>query len=102
MFGLPVEAQAVIAALRQEMQMAAHRPQEVLAFLEDREFLAREGALLGQLVGRIGGVEELGDPEQRVEIAQAALAVLDIGLDEIAALARLVDGGVALGQACRR
>ena len=30
-FGLLVEAQAVIAAPRQEMQMAAHRPQEVLA-----------------------------------------------------------------------
>ena len=39
--GLPVEAQPVIAALRQEMQVAAHRPQEALALLEDRQFLAR-------------------------------------------------------------
>ena len=38
---LAVEAQPVIAALGEEMQVAAHRPQEALAFLEDREFLAQ-------------------------------------------------------------
>ena len=86
--GLAVEAQPVVAALRQEVQVAAHRPEKVLALLEDRQLLAGEGALLGELVGGVGGVEELGDPEQRVEIAQAALAILHVGLDQIAALAR--------------
>ena len=41
---------------------------------------------------------KFGDPEQRVEIAQAALAVLDVGLDEIAAFARLEMALVALGE----
>ena len=80
------------------MQMAAHRPQEIFAFLEDGEFFAREGALDREFLGRIGGIDEFGDPEQRVEIAQAALAVLDIGLDQIAAGARLVMAFVALAE----
>ena len=62
------------------MQMTAHRPQEILAFLEIGKLVAREGALGGQFIGDVGGVKKLGDPEERVEIAQATLAVLDIGL----------------------
>src|SRR5262249_8668294 len=99
--GLPVEAQTVFGALGEEMQMATHRPQQVLAFLETSQLFAREHALLGQLLARIGAGQELGDPEQRMEIAQAALAVLHIGLDEITALARLEMPLVALGELAR-
>ena len=67
-FGLPVKAQSIITALGQKMQMTAHRPEEALAFFEHREFVAREYALLCQLIGRLGGVQELGNPEQRVEV----------------------------------
>src|SRR5213078_4751767 len=35
----------------------------------------------------------LGDPEQRVQVAQAALALLDVGLDDVA---RIAHAGVAL------
>src|SRR5690606_20432057 len=76
-------------------------PQEVLALHEQRQLLAREYALLGQLFRRIGARQELGDPEQGVEVAQAALAVLDVGLDQIAALARLEMALVALGELAR-
>ena len=84
-FGLPVETQAVVAALRDEMQMAPDRPQEILAFLEDGELVASERPLLRQFVRRIGGVEKLGDPEKCVEIAKPTLAVLDIRLNKIPA-----------------
>ena len=94
--GLPVKAQAVIAAFRQEMQMAAHCPEEALAFLEHRKLIARECALLGEFVGGVGCVEKLGDPEQGIEIAQSAFAILDVGLDQIAALADLHVARVAL------
>ena len=86
--GLPVEAQPVIAAPGDEMQMAAHRPQEVLALLEELSSSREKTPLSASSSGRVGAVEEFGDPEQRVQIAQAALAVLDVGLDEIAAFAR--------------
>ncbi len=43
-----------------------------------------------------GGI--LGDPEQGVQVAQAALAFLDIGLDDVARGAGLHVAGVAFGQ----
>ena len=43
-------------------------------------------------------VEILADPEQRLQVAQAALAVLDVGLDEIAAFADLAVTLVAFGE----
>jgi DNA-binding LytR/AlgR family response regulator len=46
-------------------------------------------------------VEVFGDPEQCVEIAQAALAFLDIGFDKIAGVAGLAVAFVALGRAWR-
>ena len=33
----------------------------------------------------VGRVQVLGDPEQGVQVAQAALALLDVGLDHVAA-----------------
>ena len=47
---------------------------------------AVEDALLDQLLGLAHAVDVFGDPEQRVQIAQTALAVLDVGLDQIARL----------------
>ena len=43
-------------------------------------------------------VDIFGDPEQRVEVAQAALALLDVGLDLVAGIAGLDDALVALGE----
>ncbi len=43
-------------------------------------------------------VEILADPEQRLQVAQPALAVLDVRLDEVAAFADLAVALVALGE----
>ena len=69
------------------MEMAAHRPQEILRPHEAVEFLAREQARCDELVRLLDPMQEAGDPEQRLQVAQAALAVLDVGLDQIARLA---------------
>ena len=42
----------------------------------------------------LGAVQVLGDPEQGLEVAQAALALLDVGLEQVAGRAL---AGVALG-----
>ena len=78
--------------------MAAHRPEEILGLAEEAQLGAREDAGLDQLVARADAVEILGDPEERVEVAQAALAFLDVGLDQIARGALLA---VARGRARR-
>jgi hypothetical protein len=43
-------------------------------------------------------VDILADPVERVQIAQAALALLDVGFDDIAAVAQPLVPLVALGQ----
>ena len=59
---------------------------------------ARKDAGLDQIVAGAHAIEILGDPEQRLEIAQAALAFLDVGLDQIAGGALLAMALVALGE----
>ena len=90
---LQVEGDPLLGAAGDEVQVAAHRPEEILAAAEQPVFPLIEHAALDQLVGRVHQVDVLGDPEQRVQVAQAALAVLHVGLDQVA---RLPDPAVAL------
>ncbi len=95
---LQAEGQALLRPLGREVHVAADPPQELLAALEQRVFLRREqpGTDEFDLVAHPVGV--LGDPEQRVQVAQAALAVLDVGLDEVARGPGLRDAQVPLAQ----
>ena len=61
-------------------------------------FAAREHALGDQFLAAAHAVEIFADPEQRVQVAQAALALLHIGFDDIAAVAHALVPFVALGQ----
>ena len=95
---LDVEMQPLLGLAGEEMHVAAHRPEEILGLQELVVFAAREDALLDQFLAGAHPVEILADPEQRLQVAQAALAVLDVRLDEIAALAGLGVALVALGE----
>ena len=95
---LHFEVQPLLGAAGEEMQIAAHRPQEIAAAEEERVFRFREDAFFHQLMQAAHAIDILGDPEQRMEIAQAPLAVLDVGLDEIARLPRALVALVALGE----
>jgi hypothetical protein len=79
------------------MHVAAHRPQEVLGLAELQIFPAREDALGDQFLAAAYLVVILADPEQRVQVAQAALAVLDVRLDQVARLAGAAVPFLALG-----
>src|SRR4051812_8595323 len=80
------------------MEMAAHRPEEALAALEAAQLLRRHQALVDEVGDAIDAVGELADPEQRVEVAQTALAFLEIGLDDIATVAHPLVTNLALGE----
>ena len=95
---LDVERQPLLGAAGEEVHVAADRPQEVLAAAEQLELLGVEHAALGQLLDVADAVDVLGDPEQRVQVAQPALAVLDVGLDQIARLAGAAVALLALGE----
>ena len=81
---LDVERQPLFGAAGQEVHVAADRPEEVLAAAEQLEFLAIEHAAVDQFLEVAHAVDVFGDPEQRVQVAQTAFAVLDVGLDQIA------------------
>ena len=91
---LGVEGQLLAGAAVQKVEVDAGRPQEGLGLGEDVVFVGGEDADLDEVVGRLGAVQVLGDPEQGLEVAQAALALLDVGLEQVAGAAL---AGVALG-----
>ena len=78
------------------MHVTAHRPQEVLRLGENLENPCREHLLLAQLRQRVQAVLIFRDPVERVQIAQSALALFHIGLDEIARLPGLAMADITL------
>ena len=76
---LDVERQPLLGAPGEEVHVAAHRPEKVLAAAEHVVFVAVEHAALDQFLRLAHAIDVFGDPEQRVQVAQAALAVLDVG-----------------------
>ena len=83
---LDVESEAFFGAAGHEMHVTAHRPEKILAAPEQLIFGLVEHAALDQLVRLAHAIDVFRDPEQRVQIAQAAFAVFDVGLDQIARL----------------
>src|ERR1700677_3328615 len=84
---LDVKRQAFLGPAGEEMHVASDRPEKILAAPEHVVFVAVENAAIDQFLGLANPIDILGNPEQRVQIAQSALAVFDIGLDQIARLA---------------
>ena len=82
--GLNVEGQRFLSPAGGVVERATDRPQEVLGATEAPQFLRGQDTQGNQTADIADVVNVLGDPEQRVEVAQATLAVLDVGLDQIA------------------
>ena len=95
---LNVEAQPLLRPAGEKVEPAAHAPEEFLASAKQRELARREQSGRHKLARVVNAVSVFGDPEQRVEVAQAPLALLDIGLDEIARRSRLPHPGFALSK----
>ena len=88
---LQVEGQPLLRPAGREVHVAAYGPQEVDGADESGDLPAVEHVQLDDTAGPVGagdGIQVAGDPEQGVEVAQAALALLDVGLDHVAADAR--------------
>ena len=81
-----------------EMHVAAHRPQEILAAAEQLQLVLVEHVMIDQFLDGAHAIDIFAHPEQRVQIAQAALAVLHVGLDEVARLPGLAQPLLALGE----
>ncbi len=72
------------------MDMAAHRGEETLGALEVTRLVLGQHTLGHQFARLADAIEILGDPEEQVQVAQPALAFLDVGFDDIARVAHTV------------
>src|SRR5690606_20579723 len=81
-----------------KMHVAADRPQEVLAATEGLILFLVEHAARDEFVAVMHAIDILRDPEQRVQVAQSALAVLDVWLDEVARLPGTAMALLAFGE----
>ena len=95
---LQVEGQAVVGAAGEIMDMATDGGEEAFGAFEVAGFAARQDALGHQLAWFADAIEILGDPEQQMEIAQPALALLDVGFDDVARIAHAMVALVAFGK----
>src|SRR5580692_13212121 len=86
-FALDVERQTLLGSAGEEVHVAANRPEKIFATPEHVVFVAVENAAIDQFLGLANPIDILGNPEQRMQIAQSTFAVFDIGLDQIARLA---------------
>ena len=78
--------------------MAAHGPQEIRAALVGIGFASRQDAPGDGIVAHPCAIQILDDPVQRMDIAQATFAVLEVGLDDVARASRLARALVTLGE----
>ena len=95
---LDVKGQPLLRALGNQMQMAAHRPEKILRLLELAQLARRQQPLVDEL--RHGGhtVEIFADPEERVQVPQAAFAFLEVRLHDVAAVAHALVALIPLGE----
>ena len=78
--------------------MAPDQPEKRLCLLECLKFLGTEEANLHQVGNIFDTIEVLRNPVEGVKIPQATLPILDIGLDEISALAGHGMAALTLGK----
>ena len=96
--GLEVEGEAFLGAAGEVMERTAHRPQEALGLGEALIFLRRQHAVRDELGYPLDPVQILADPEQGMEVAQPPLALLHVGLEEVARAAGAGMAGIPLGE----
>ncbi len=95
---LHVERQHIDGPSRNQMQMTAHRPKEILGLPEGQMLVAGEYAHRHQLDGAVDMVDIFGDPVKRLQVAEAPLSLLDIGFQNVALPALTLMAGRAFFQ----
>ena len=100
--GLQVEGQTVLGAAGDIVQVKAQRPEEIPAADCHARFDAGDDPCawplgIDQFEDVLHPENRLGEPVERLQIAQAAAAFLDVGLDDERAVAIAVMAAVAFG-----
>src|SRR5690606_22881347 len=81
---LQIKGQSLFGAGCQIVKLTAQGPEEVERLGEAPDLGPGEDAALHEPRNLLDPIDELGEPEERMEIAKAALAFLDVGFQHIA------------------
>ena len=84
-----IEQQPIFATTGDAVQREAHFPKKRLGALQAAQFGGREEAEIDEIIERIGAEVTFGDPGDGLDIAQAARARLDVGLEVVGRVVRL-------------
>ena len=95
---LQIEGQAIFGAVGDDVHVAPRRQQEPFGAAETAIFGRCQQPDIDQFRPRADAVDIFPDPVERLQIAQAALAFLDVGFNHIAAVAHAFVPGIAFGQ----
>jgi len=80
---LQIECQLLGCAPGCQMHVRAHRPEKIFCLGEEFELFPAEQAQRHQFGDVLHLIKILGDPEQRLQVAQPAFAFLYIGFDHV-------------------
>ncbi len=95
---LEVEGEPVGGAVGEQVHVAAHRPEEFVGLAEGLKFVVGENLQRGQFGNARDAVDVFRHPEQGLQVAQTAFALLDVRLDHVALATLLAVAGLAFGQ----
>jgi hypothetical protein len=95
---LRIEIQPLLRPAGKKVEVASHRPEKTLRGSKAAGLGFAKNALVDDVDDAVGAVGQLGDPEQGVKVAKAALSFLDVRLDHIACGAVLLVTGIAFGE----
>ena len=98
---LQVKGQPIFRPAGDIVHMATHGPEKIGCLAKAFELVGGEQANIHQFGSGGHPMDIFADPVERLQIAQAALAFLHIGLDNIATVAHFHMAGIALGQFLR-
>ena len=95
---LHIKAQALLRHIGEKMQMAAHMPEKIIAFSKQPQFLRRQHAEADQIIQCLDLIAVTRNPKQSIQITQTALALFQIGLDQITRTTGFFMPLIAFGQ----
>jgi hypothetical protein len=96
--GLHVEGQMLLGTPREVMQVTPNPPEELLRSGEPLRLLLGQHLQIDELSDIVDPVDVFRQPVERMQVAEPALAFLDVGFELIAAVADALVAGVALGE----
>ena len=81
---LPLKIEPLLSATSKQMEVTTHGPQKALRCCKPACLAVPQHNLVHKVQNIICLISEFGNPEQRMQIAQPAFTLFDVGFDDVA------------------